>query len=90
MDAAPGDVIRGPAITRYEFSLAQGVKLSKVTNLAGDIALALGASGVRIAPILDKISVVGIEVPNKTVSPVLIRDVIECQSCAGCPTGAGR
>ena len=80
VDAAPGDVIRGPAITRYEFSLAQGVKLSKVTNLAGDIALALGASGVRIAPILDKISVVGIEVPNKTVSPVLIRDVIESRT----------
>ena len=82
VDAAPGDVIRGPAITRYEFALAQGVKLSKVTNLAGDIALALGASGVRIAPILDKISVVGIEVPNKTVSPVLIRDVIESRAFA--------
>ena len=80
VDAAPGDVIRGPAITRYEFALAQGVKLSKVTNLAGDIALALGASGVRIAPILDKISVVGIEVPNKAVSPVLIRDVIESRT----------
>ena len=80
VDAAAGDVVRGPAITRYEFSLAQGVKLSKVTNLADDIALALGASGVRIAPILDKISVVGIEVPNKTVSQVLIRDVIESRS----------
>ena len=77
VDAAPGDVIRGPAITQYEFTLAQGVKLSKVTNLADDIALALGASGVRIAPIPDKSSVVGIEVPNRTVSPVLIRDVIE-------------
>ena len=77
VDATAGDVVRGPAITRYEFVLAQGVKLSKVTNLAGDIALALGASGVRIAPILEKISVVGIEVPNKAVSPVLIRDVIE-------------
>ena len=76
VDAAPGDVIRGPAITQYEFTLAQGVKLSKVTNLADDIALALGASGVRIAPIPDKSSVVGIEVPNRTVSPVLIRDVI--------------
>ena len=80
VDASAGDVIRGPAITRYEFALAQGVKLSKVTNLADDIALALGASGVRIAPILDKISVVGIEVPNKTVSPVLIRDVIESRT----------
>ncbi len=80
VDATAGDVIRGPAITRYEFTLEQGVKLNKVTNLADDIALALGASGVRIAPIPDKISVVGIEVPNKTVSPVLIRDVIESRS----------
>ena len=80
VDATGGDVIRGPAITRYEFVLDQGVKLSKITNLADDIALALGASGVRIAPIPEKISVVGIEVPNKTVSPVLIRDVIESRA----------
>ena len=80
VDATAGDVIRGPAITRYEFTLDQGVKLSKVTNLADDIALALGASGVRIAPIPEKISVVGIEVPNKAVSPVLIRDVIESKA----------
>ena len=77
VDATPGDVVHGPAVTRYEFVLEQGVKLSKITNLADDIALALGATGVRIAPIPDKISVVGIEVPNKTVTPVLIRDVIE-------------
>ncbi len=79
VDATAGDVVRGPAITRYEFVLDQGVKLSKVKNLADDIALALGASGVRIAPIPEKNSVVGIEVPNKTVSSVLIRDVIESQ-----------
>ena len=77
VDATPGDVVHGPSITRYEFVLDQGVKLSKITNLADDIALALGATGVRIAPIPDKISVVGIEVPNKQVTPVLIRDVIE-------------
>ncbi len=77
VDATPGDIIRGPAITRYEFTLESGVKLSKVTNLADDIALALGASGVRIAPIPNKSSVIGIEVPNRTVSMVLIRDVIE-------------
>ena len=77
VDATAGDVVHGPSVTRYEFVLDQGVKLSKITNLADDIALALGASGVRIAPIPDKISVVGIEVPNKQVTPVLIRDVIE-------------
>ena len=77
VDASAGDVVRGPSVTRYEFTLDQGVKLSKITNLADDIALALGASGVRIAPIPDKISVVGIEVPNKLVTPVHIREVIE-------------
>ena len=77
VDARAGDVMRGPSVTRYEFTLDQGVKLSKITNLADDIALALGASGVRIAPIPDKISVVGIEVPNKLVSAVHIRDVLE-------------
>ena len=82
VDAAPGDVIHGPSVTRYEFLLEQGVKLSKITNLADDIALALGATGVRIAPIPDKISVVGIEVPNKQVTPVLIRDVIESRDFA--------
>ena len=80
VDATPGDVIHGPSVTRYEFVLDQGVKLSKITNLADDIALALGATGVRIAPIPDKISVVGIEVPNKHVTPVLIRDVIESRN----------
>ena len=77
VDAKAGDVIHGPSVTRYEFTLDQGVKLSKITNLQDDIALALGASGVRIAAVPNKISVVGIEVPNKTVTSVLIRDVIE-------------
>ena len=76
VDAKAGDVIHGPSVTRYEFTLDQGVKLSKITNLQDDIALALGASGVRIAAVPNKISVVGIEVPNKTVTSVLIRDVI--------------
>jgi len=82
VDAKPGEVVHGPSVTRYEFVLDQGVKLSKITNLADDIALALGASGVRIAPIPDKISVVGIEVPNKQVTSVLIRDVLESQAFA--------
>ena len=53
------------------------MKLNKITNLSGDLALALGASGVRIAPIPAKISVVGIEVPNKIVSAVCLRDIID-------------
>jgi len=70
------NIVRGPSVTRYELELDQGVRLNKLTNLADDIALALGATGVRIAPIPDKISVVGIEVPNKVVSPVSIHEVI--------------
>lgn len=71
------NVIRGPSVTRYELELDRGVKLSKVTNLADDIALSLGASGVRISAIPDKISVVGIEVPNKVVNTVYAREVID-------------
>lgn len=71
------NVIRGPAITRYELELDRGVKLSKITNLADDIALSLGATGVRISAIPDKISVVGIEVPNKSVNTVFAREVID-------------
>ena len=70
-------VTRGPTVTRYDIELEQGVKLSRVTNLAGDLALALGVVNVRIAPIPDKISTVGIEVPNKIVSTVCLRDIID-------------
>ena len=68
---------RGPTVTRYDLELDAGVKLTKLTNLANDIALSLGVMNVRIAPIPDKISTVGIEVPNKIVSIVYLREVIE-------------
>ncbi len=71
------DITRGPTVTRYDVELDPGVKLSKITNLAGDLALALGVTGVRIAPIPDMVSTVGIEVPNKIVSTVYLRDIIE-------------
>jgi len=71
------EITNGPTVTRYDFELEQGVKLSKITNLAGDIALALGVVSVRIAPIPDMISTVGIEVPNKKVSSVYLRDIID-------------
>lgn len=77
IEATIAEVTRGPSVTRYEVELDQGVRLNKLTNLSDDIALALGATGVRIAPIPDKISMVGIEVPNKLVSPVYIHDVID-------------
>ncbi len=72
-------VSQGPAITRYEAQPAPGVKVSKITNLADDIALGLAASDVRIeAPVPGK-SVVGIEVPNKEISTVHFREVLESQ-----------
>lgn len=71
------DVIRGPSVTCYELLLERGVKLSKITNLSNDIALALGVEGVRISAIPDKTSVVGIEVPNKSVNTVFAREVID-------------
>ena len=77
IDAKITGVVRGPSVTRYELELDQGVRLNKLTNLSDDIALALGATGVRIAPIPDKISMVGIEVPNKLVTPVPIHEVID-------------
>lgn len=72
-------VSRGPSVTRYEIQPAAGVKISKITNLADDIALNLAASGVRIeAPIPNK-PAVGIEVPNKSRQSVTLREVIDQQ-----------
>ncbi len=71
------NVTRGPSVTRYEVELDKGVRLNKLTTIADDIALSLGASGVRIAAIPGKISVVGIEVPNRAVTTVSLRDVID-------------
>jgi DNA segregation ATPase FtsK/SpoIIIE, S-DNA-T family len=68
---------RGPSITRYELKPERGVKISRIASLSDDIALALAATSVRIeAPIPGK-SAVGIEVPNKTVSIVSIREILE-------------
>lgn len=77
VSATVKDITRGPTVTRYDLELDAGVKLNKITNLSGDIALALGVTSVRIAPIPDKISTVGIEVPNKVVSTVCLRDIID-------------
>ena len=73
------NVTRGPSVTRYEVELEKGVRLSKLTSAADDIALSLGASGVRIAAVPGKISVVGIEVPNRVVNTVSLREVIDSQ-----------
>lgn len=70
------DVITGPTVTQYSFRPQSGVKLSRITALNADLALALAAHPIRIeAPIPGK-SLVGIEVPNKTTAIVRIRDLI--------------
>ena len=76
------NVTRGPSVTRYEVELEKGVRLSKLTSAADDIALSLGASGVRIAAVPGKISVVGIEVPNRSVMTVSLREVIDSKEFA--------
>ncbi|MBQ7545776.1 MAG: DNA translocase FtsK [Clostridia bacterium] len=70
-------VFRGPSVTRYELVPAEGVKISKITALADDIALRLAASGVRIeAPIPNK-AAIGIEVPNRSKASVTLREIID-------------
>ncbi len=71
------DINRGPTVTRYELQPCAGVKISKITALADDIALNLAAGNVRIeAPIPNK-AAVGIEVPNKEKNAVSIREILE-------------
>ena len=77
IDAHIINVTRGPSVTRYEVELDKGVRLNKLTTVADDIALSLGAPSVRIAPVPGKISVVGIEVPNRVVTTVSLREVID-------------
>jgi len=71
------NVSRGPTVTRYELQPSAGVKVSKIVNLSDDIALNLAAPAIRIeAPIPGK-AAIGIEVPNKEVNMVRIREVLE-------------
>ena len=77
VDAKVIQVTKGPSVTRYELQPSAGVKVSKIVNLADDIALNLASAGVRIeAPIPGK-AAIGIEVPNKDLTPVCLREVIE-------------
>lgn len=70
----------GPAITRYELTIARGVRVNRIAALSDDIALAMAATGVRIeAPIPGK-SAVGIEIPNGSVSMVSLREVLESEA----------
>ena len=70
----------GPAVTQFEVQPAVGVKVSKITSLEKDLALALAASSIRIeAPIPGK-SAVGIEIPNSSISVVGLREVLDCEA----------
>ena len=80
IDAKILNASQGPSITRYELEPAAGVKVSKIVHLADDIALKLAATDIRIeAPIPGK-AAVGIEVPNKKLTGVNLRDVIESET----------
>ncbi len=77
VEAKITDIARGPSVTRYEVQPAAGVKVSRVTNLANDIALNFAADGVRIeAPVPGK-PAIGIEVPNETRDTVSLRELLE-------------
>lgn len=70
-------VTKGPSVTRFEIQPETGVKVSKIVNLSDDIALNLAAPGIRMeAPIPGK-AAIGIEVPNESLSPVFLREIIE-------------
>jgi S-DNA-T family DNA segregation ATPase FtsK/SpoIIIE len=80
IDGKVCEVSPGPVITMYEFEPAPGIKVSRISNLEDDLAMALSAVSIRIiAPIPGK-SVVGIEVPNKTRQIVYLREIIESQA----------
>ncbi len=77
IEVEPGDVQQGPTVTQYTFRPAVGVRLSRITTLNDNLALALAAHHVRIeAPIPGK-SLIGIEVPNKTKAMVRLRNFFE-------------
>lgn len=72
------EVERGPVITRFDLNLARGTKISKVTGLADDLAMALGVRRVRIAPVKGK-SALGVEIPNKYRETVYLRELAVAQ-----------
>jgi S-DNA-T family DNA segregation ATPase FtsK/SpoIIIE len=77
IDVTPGDITKGPTITRYELHPAPGVKLEKIVSLSNNIAAALKAERIHIlAPVPGKSSV-GVEVPNAVKTKVIVRDLFE-------------
>ncbi len=76
VEAKLSNVSKGPAVTRYELVLGEGIKVSKVVGLTNDLALRLAAPSVRIEPVPGK-EAIGIEIPNKSVSVVHIKEVLD-------------
>jgi len=86
INATLTDIAHGPAVTRFELAPAPGVKVSRITSLADDIALNLAATSVRIeAPIPGK-PAVGVEIPNDVVETVPLREVLESQEARKNPS----
>ena len=77
IDVTPGEVKVGPTVTQYTFTPGMGVKLSKITTLNNDLALALAAHPIRIEAPIPGQSLIGIEVPNKSVATVRLRAIVE-------------
>lgn len=85
---------QGPTVTRYELEPAKGTKVSRIMGLQDDLKMSLAAVDIRMeAPIPGK-SAVGIEIPNKNISAVHLRDVLDCeefqQASGGIPVGLGK
>lgn len=77
LEVEPGEVKVGPTVTQYTFRPAFGVKLSRITNLSNDLALALAAHPIRIEAPIPGQSLIGIEVPNKSVATVRLKATLE-------------
>ncbi|MBR5236282.1 MAG: DNA translocase FtsK [Clostridia bacterium] len=86
VDAKLLNVSKGPTVTRYELKPGDGVKVSKFVGLSDDIALRLAATGVRIEAPIPGREAIGIEIPNKTVSTVSIREVLDSDEFARFPS----
>jgi DNA segregation ATPase FtsK/SpoIIIE, S-DNA-T family len=80
VEAKVTEVKPGPVVTMYEVEPAPGVKITRITNLADDLALALRAPSVRIIAPLPGKAVIGIEIPNAEREPVFLRDVLDSET----------
>lgn len=79
IDVEPGDIRVGPTVTQYTFRPAFGVKLSRITTLSSDLALALAAKSIRIEAPIPGQALIGIEVPNQSVATVRLKAVLESE-----------